>query len=248
MAEERFEWPGGCEVALSISLDDGRASQVDAGFPVLEEVGAKATFYVVSGAVEQRPEDWRAVAEAGHEIGNHSVRHPCSGNFSFAREKALEDYTLEVMEAELLECNRVVHDVLGVVPRTFAYPCGQTYVGRGEDTRSYVPLVAKHFLAGRVYMSEWYNTPTVCDLAQLMGRPFDNVPFETVKEWLDAARNEAGWVILAGHDVGDGSIHQTVDTEVLRAVCQYALDPANKVWLDTVEAVGLHVKQQRASA
>ena len=248
MPDTSFHWPGDKRVAVSISVDDARASQVEVGFPLLEALGAKATFYVLPSAVEPQVELWRAVAAAGHEIGNHSVRHPCSGNFSFAREKALESYTLEQMEAELLECNGLVHDLIGVVPRTFAYPCGQTFVGRGEATRSYVPIVAKHFLAGRVYMSEWYNTPGSMDRAQLYGRNFDGVSFETFQEWVKLARGEQGWIVLAGHNIGDGSITQTVDTEVLRRVCDYCLDPENGVWLDTVERVAWHVKQQEQTS
>lgn len=32
---------------------------------------------------------------------------------------------------------------------TFAYPCYCTDVGRGETRHSYIPIVARHFLAGR---------------------------------------------------------------------------------------------------
>lgn len=243
MVEGVFAWPENKRLALSISLDDARASQVEVGLPLLQELGVKATFYVVPSAVEKKLEAWRAVAAAGHEIGNHSVNHPCSGNFAFARHKALESYTLEKMEEELLECNRLVHDLLGVVPRTFAYPCGSTFVGRGADTRSYVPLVAKHFLSGRLFLSEWHNTPEVVDLAQLQGRAADNITFDTFRQWVEIAREESGWLVLVGHDIGDGLRPQTVSTHVLRQICTYALDPANEIWLDTVEQVAWHLKQ-----
>jgi hypothetical protein len=46
---------------------------------------------------------------------------------------------------ELLAANETLEELLGVRPRTFAYPCGQRFVGAGENTRSYVPVVARHF-------------------------------------------------------------------------------------------------------
>lgn len=248
MAASPFSWPEGKQVALSLSFDDARATHPTVALPLLEESGTKVTFYVVPSAVQKNLEGWHAIVAAGHEIGNHSIHHPCSGNFTFARPHALENYTLEQMEAELLQCNQEVHDLLGVVPRTFGYPCGLTFVGRGEQTQSYVPVVAKHFLAGRLFMSEYHNTPGSLDRAQLMGRNFDGVSFDTFKEWVETARKEQGWLALAGHEVGDGTKRQTVDAAVLRQVCAFAKDPATGIWIDTIENVAHHVRQQEQAA
>jgi hypothetical protein len=54
--------------------------------------------------------------------------------------------------------------------------------------------------------------------------------------------------VLAGHDVGEADAPQTVRSEVLRQVCAYALDPANGVWLGTIEEVAWHVKRQEQVA
>ncbi len=137
-----FTWPNGRRVAVSLSFDDGRASQVDGGTALLDRYGVKATFYVVPSAVEKKLEGWKRAAAGGHEIGNHSLNHPCSGNFAWSRGKALEDYTLDQMRRELTDANRRITELLGVTPESFAYPCGQTFVGRGVGTQSYVPVVA----------------------------------------------------------------------------------------------------------
>jgi peptidoglycan/xylan/chitin deacetylase (PgdA/CDA1 family) len=172
-----FHWPEGRQAAVSLSFDDARLSQVDLGLGVLDACGVKATFYVSIGNLRQRLDGWRAAAAAGHEIGNHTLTHPCSGNFPFARGKALEDYTLDGMEAELLGANDEIRRLLGVVPRTFAYPCGQTYVGRGPGVQSYVPLVARHFLVGRAAFNETHNDPGFCDLAQAFSLDGDGKSF-----------------------------------------------------------------------
>jgi len=142
-----FRWPEGKRAAVSLTFDDARGSQLDVGLPILARHGTRATFYVSMPALEGRIDRWREAAAAGHEIGNHSLRHPCSANFRWKTEDVLERYTLATIEAELLEANRRLSELFGATPRSFAYPCGQDFVGIGAERRSYVPVVARHFLA-----------------------------------------------------------------------------------------------------
>jgi len=242
-----FRWPPGKRAAVSLTFDDARPSQVDRGLAVLGTHGARATFYVSPRRVEERLDGWRRAVAAGHEIGNHTMTHPCSGNFAFSRCNALEDYTLERMERELLDASDAVRRLLGVRPETFAYPCGQTFVGRGEAVRSYVPLVARHFLAGRAAFSETHNDPTFCDLAQTTGVEADGRSFEELRAAMDRAAEEGGWLILFGHEVGDGG-RQTTRTDSLDDLCRYATAPASGLWLDTVAAVARHVAEARRAA
>src|SRR2546429_8867624 len=137
--------------------------------------------------IRKRLDGWKKAVAEGHEIGNHSNTHPCTANYSFSRLNALEDYTLEMMAAQLDGANAEIQDLLGVKPRTFAYPCGQKFVGRGLDVRSYVPLVAERFLVGRGYLDESANDPHVCDLAQAMGTSFDDMEFEQMRNQVEQA-------------------------------------------------------------
>ncbi|WP_306550559.1 polysaccharide deacetylase family protein, partial [Daejeonella sp.] len=88
-AESTFAWPEGKQIAISLSFDDARASQVDAGTALLDQYGVKGTFYVVPNSVKQRLEGWKKAVISGHEIGNHSFNHPCTGNFPWSRQKAI---------------------------------------------------------------------------------------------------------------------------------------------------------------
>ncbi len=162
-----FAWPNGARGAVSLSFDDARLSQIDVGLAILDAHGVRASFYISPDNLRQRADGWRRAAAAGHEIGNHTMSHPCSGNFPWSRHNALEDYTLERMEDELLRANGMIKGAVGTTPQTFAYPCGQTFVGRGERAQSYVPLIHKHFLAGRAFQTEVPNDPAFCDLPHL---------------------------------------------------------------------------------
>ncbi len=239
-----FCWPAGKRAAISLTFDDARFSQIDRGLPILDEYGTKATFYVSINNLEKRLDAWKKAAANGHEIGNHTMTHPCSGNFPFARERALENYTLEEMRNELEQSNNIIERLLGVRPVSFAYPCGQKYVGRGRNLKSYVPLVAEEFLAGRGWMDEWANDPAFCDMAQLMGVELDGKDFEQVKQLFDRTLVNGGWLVFCGHDIGEGG-RQTTLSSTLKALCEYAQDPANGLWLDTVEEVASYILKQR---
>jgi peptidoglycan/xylan/chitin deacetylase (PgdA/CDA1 family) len=137
-----FCWPEGKHAAISLTFDDARVSQIDHGLPILDEYNAKATFYVSIRSLGERLDAWKRVVANGHEIGNHSLTHPCSGNFPFARKRALEDYTLYMMRNELKEASNTIEQLIGIRPVSFAYPCGQKFVGRGRNVKSYVSLSA----------------------------------------------------------------------------------------------------------
>jgi len=238
-----FIWPENKRVAVSLSFDDARESQMDQGVPVLDACGARATFYVNVERAAARAADWGAAAARGHELGNHSLRHACSGNFVWHAANVLENYTEARMEEELLEANRRLAELFGEAPRTFAYPCGQTFVGRGVDRRSYVPVVARHFLAGRGFRDEYYNRPEFVDLAKVGGTEMDGVPFAQLVAHIERAAANGQWVVFVGHEVlADEARRQTVTPEILRQLCEYCLDPANGVWLDTVAAVAARIE------
>ncbi len=239
-----FAWPEGKRAAVSLSFDDSRPSQVDTGLAVLDRLSAKATFYVVPVRVESKLAGWKKLVASGHEIGNHSQRHPCTGNFDWSREAALEDYTLDRMRAELIEANRLLTAMLGVEPVTFAYPCGQKFVGRGLSTRSYVPLVAELFLVGRGWLDETPNDPVFHDPAQVSGMSMDGMDFPAVKVLIENARATGQWLVLAGHEMGrSGS--QTTRIEMLEQLIPYLQDPRNEIWFETVETVARHLQERR---
>jgi peptidoglycan-N-acetylglucosamine deacetylase len=242
-----MKWPNAKRAALSLTFDDARESQVDFGLPILNRHKIPATFYVVPTGFEKRLDGWRAALVAGHELGNHTVTHPCSGNFTFARHKALEDFTLDRMEGELLEANRRVEQATGVRPKTFAYPCGQTFVGRGLALHSYVPLVARHFIAGRGYNAEVANDPTFCDLAHLNAAGFDRLAFPAMKQLIQAATSDGRWLILVGHDVLPEDRFQAVNASALDALCRYCREPESELWVDTVANIATYIQGHRKS-
>jgi len=80
---------------------------------VLAKHNAKATFFLIGKYVRQRPDIARAIAAAGHEIGNHTDSHPNLVLVSAAR-----------LRQELADCNKALEDTLGTKIRLFRPPFG----------------------------------------------------------------------------------------------------------------------------
>jgi peptidoglycan/xylan/chitin deacetylase (PgdA/CDA1 family) len=85
---------------LALTFDDGpNDSHTLALLEVLARHDVHATFFMIGKFVEQRPAIARAVAAAGHAIGNHTHTHPnlifCHGN---------------VVGRELQDCTRAFDD------------------------------------------------------------------------------------------------------------------------------------------
>lgn len=242
-ASGRSPWPAGKRAAVSLGFDDARASQLSEGLPVFAESNTKVTFFVTTSNIGPHSDDWRRAAGAGHEIGNHTVNHPCSGNFAWSATRALEDATLATMRTEMTDASRIIEQATGVRPVSFAYPCGQTFVGRGQHVASYVPIVAELFVVGRGWLNEGPNDPGRVDLAQVFGYPMDDVEFEALRPAVDDAIERGQWLVLAGHDIGTGPGHQVTKVSMLRALLAYIQDPTRGVWVDTIGHVAAAVKR-----
>lgn len=99
---------------FALTYDDGPNP---AATPFLLEVLAhhrvRATFFMIGRFVRQQPALARAVVQAGHLIGNHTMTHP-----------RLAWQSAERIRQELRDTNCLLEDVLGVPVRYFRPPHG----------------------------------------------------------------------------------------------------------------------------
>jgi peptidoglycan/xylan/chitin deacetylase (PgdA/CDA1 family) len=102
---------------VTITFDDGNASDVEYALPALQERGLTATFFVVAGRLGYPgfldADDVLALADAGMEIGCHGMRHrPWRG---------LDDAALH---QELVDAKAVLENVVGRPLTRAACPFG----------------------------------------------------------------------------------------------------------------------------
>ncbi|MFZ0796306.1 MAG: polysaccharide deacetylase family protein [Terriglobales bacterium] len=80
---------------------------------VLAKHNVQATFFMIGHYVQQRPDMVRAVAQAGHVLGNHTHTHPL-----LIFESAAETRT------QLVDCHQALQDAIGEHSNLFRPPFG----------------------------------------------------------------------------------------------------------------------------
>lgn len=205
-------WPSGCQGAVSLSFDDGHQTQLSIAIPILDEYGLLGTFYLNPRGEDWRNvfAPWRGVAAKGHELGNHTLSHICSRSFApvtASRKEAhgLEDLSLDELEADIMEAERRLRELAPQQEqRSFGYPCYQDYVGEGVTRQSYVPLIAKHFLAGR-RKGEVANHPALSDIHCLSSFPVGGwMSGEQLCALVENTATSGRWTILTFHYFQEG--------------------------------------------
>ncbi|MFJ7306357.1 polysaccharide deacetylase family protein [Peribacillus frigoritolerans] len=63
------------EKVVALTFDDGPSKNVNEILPLLDKYDVKATFFLIGNEIEKYPEKAGKIAEAGHQIGNHTYSH-----------------------------------------------------------------------------------------------------------------------------------------------------------------------------
>jgi len=99
---------------IALTYDDGpNDDATERLLEVLARHEVHATFFLIGNFARQRPALARAIAAAGHLIGNHTMTHPWLSWQSAAH-----------IREELAGCNAVLEDILGTPVRFFRPPHG----------------------------------------------------------------------------------------------------------------------------
>jgi peptidoglycan-N-acetylglucosamine deacetylase len=241
-------WPVGFRGALSLTFDDGLPSQLQKAVPILSECDLRATFYV-----NPRGEDplfglapWRELAAVGHEIGNHTIRHICSKAFNDDPEiSCLECLSLPELEAEIVEASRRLRAGIPDQPAfSFCYPCYQDYVGEGLTRQSYVPIIAKHFLAARGRGEFGHNHPATCDLAYLWSWNVEQTTGPALIGLAEQAVSMGRWAIFTIHGIDEG--HLPLSQVAFAELCRFLARNRDTIWTAPVVEVATRINAWRA--
>jgi sialate O-acetylesterase len=193
--------------AVVLTYDDAVDIDLDHVLPALDSEGFKGTFYLIgtSYALIHRINEWKAAAAEGHELGNHTLFHPCDatkpGRNWLTPETDLSRYTVKRATQEILATNALLSVMDGKTQRTFAYPCGDLNIG---DTLFY-KYVSKDF-AGARGVEGAFKTIGEIDL--------DNIPSFAIADQSGAALislvNKAmethSLLVFLFHGVGGGHV------------------------------------------
>lgn len=247
VVDSREVWPGEQVGAISLTFDDGHSSQLQRAIPLMEERGLRGTFFLNPRADDfaEALRPWGDVALRGHEIGNHTLSHTCSRNFSTDTDaKGLERSTLQDIEADVLEAERRLQIVAPAPVRSFAYPCYQTDVGEGLTRQSYVPVIAKHFVAARgIGEFGFANTPLNCDLHLLWSHNAEHCRGTELIGLTRKAMKYGRWIIFAFHSIEGGrlGIAEYEFTELL----DFMAEEGTALWTAPVAEIAGYLNEVR---
>lgn len=237
-----FSWPDGATAAVSITYDDAAPTQRRAAAELTRH-GLRGTFFLMgkSDDLKQHRDEWRSLLAQGHELASHTIHHPCDCKHDWVpRGYTTQDYDLPRMARELDQTLELLGTLGAPAPYTFAYPCGETLIGKPPV--SYQPLVDERFFAVRGVESRIID-PVRVDLAMIPA--FDGAkPIDELIELIDRTVAQRGWLVLLFHGVGGD--HLPVEAATHTALLQHLAQRRGAVWTDTFKSVATHVQGVRA--
>ncbi|MBN1248975.1 MAG: polysaccharide deacetylase family protein [Anaerolineae bacterium] len=250
-ADSGFVWPQGQRCAVSLTYDDGLPVHYEQVGPLLELEGLRATFYVPAMSdVQVHPERWRQLARRGHELGNHSLFHPCTRTTE--RESWLEPwqdlrtYTLSRWRDELATANLILQLLDDQSIRSFGNTCCETTVGSGDDEVSMMPVLRKLFAAARgPFNRRVVDVRQPVNLYELGHFGADRLTFEEIRDEIEGAAETGGWIIWMIHGVGEGTHGLCIDEVAHEKVVRWLGSRKTDIWTAPLVKVAQHVAFQQ---
>ena len=189
---------------VSLTYDDALPCHHETVAPLLEEHGLRATFYTpVSPKMLSEADAWRRVAQAGHELGNHTLFHPCRDAAAWLDlAYDLGAYTEKRWSDEVALANAVLRTFDGRADRSFGNTCHQNIIGPEAAGLTVEALGREHFVAIRgehtgrkvdLAKPRWFNLGTL---------GIDGKSFDELKPVLEDLAATGGWMIFTLHGVG----------------------------------------------
>jgi peptidoglycan/xylan/chitin deacetylase (PgdA/CDA1 family) len=256
----KLEWPFLARAAISLTYDDGNANNLDNAVADLNDRDIHGTFYLKTSnpEVHARIVDWKSAFNQGHEIGNHTVNHPCRGRPDWlSSDFYLENYTLDDIMQEVSKAAQWLDVNIGADPgRTFAYPCCNTSIGDKPDEASYDAAIRRNHFAARVG-GDAPNDPNKVNLLRIrsyacvgptigLDEPnpdpaAQNEYLQRLKGHCEEALATGSWTVLMFHGIG-GPSHRT-ERDIHQRLLDYL--QTEEFWVAPVRDVASFILQKR---
>ena len=222
------KWPDGAQAAVVLTYDDSLRSQLDVAVPQLDRAGFKGTFFLSGTFAQEDVERWRKVAASGHELGNHSVFHPCArGTFDMPEQYNNERYSVRTMLTEIRTMNTLLHAIDGGADRTLRdamrpVRCGRRRLhGRAARVRT-----------GEIRAGTGPNGAGPIDPFNTPGMFFpETVTGADLIAYVEDAHRRGGLAVLGFHGVGGDYLK--VSAEAHQQLVTYLHDHRDVFWVAT---------------
>ena len=238
----------GKKSAVVLTYDDALNVHLDNAIPLLDSLGLKATFYL-SGyfpGCRERLVDWRKAATKGHELGNHTLFHPCIGNQPGRQwvkpDYDMSKYTVQRMVDETRMTNVLLEAIDGKKKRTFAYTCGDMKIGDS----SFINNMKNDFVAARAVRHEMHRINQI-DLYNVDCYAINGQSGEEMIELVKKSMQTNSLLVFLFHGVG-GEHALNVSLPAHRQLLLFLKQQEKDIWvvpmIDVAEQVKKHHSKQ----
>ncbi len=216
----KYEPIGFTRGMVSLTFDDALRSTYLNGLPLLQKYGLLSTQYMLSGYTTDpnymTPAMMKAFADAGHEIGSHTVTH-----------SSLIDLSVAQIQQELSQSQSDLLTITGQKPTDFATP-------HGEYNAESIAYIKQYYRSHRS-VDVGFNSKDNFDIYNIK---VQNILATTttaqVAAWVNQAATQHTWLVLVYHGVGDPVIPDSA---------AWSITPANlDAQLGAIKTSGISVQ------
>jgi sialate O-acetylesterase len=233
-----------CVVVLT--YDDAIDVDLDNVIPALDSLNLKGTFYLIgsSPVITKRVKEWWQAAQNGHELGNHSMFHPCDGGLPgrgfVTPDGDLRKYTVERAVKEIRMTNKLLKAIDGKDVRTFAYPCGDRKIGK-----VYFYDQLKKDFAGARGTTEGLQTADQVDLSNIDCYPINGQSAEYMINLVKKAQQTHTLLVFLFHGVGGGH-NLNVGLKEHSKLLHYLKAHEKEIWVAPMVEVAQKIKAEQS--
>lgn len=201
--------------------------------PQLDKANLKGTFFMTAPVAEEHIPRWREASQKGHELGNHTVYHPCLSHiFPMDPHYQAEKYTLENMISEISVMNKMLTAIDGKMKHNFAYSCGEIEAGG----KSYIDLWRK---AGFVKYIRGVGNPIIQEASKVdpLKVPWmafsTNGPASEILNFIKQVQEKKAMAILIFHGVGGDYLEASAAAH--QEMVNYLKANSKDIWVRTFD-------------
>lgn len=240
----QFSWPDGTLAAVSLAYDDALDSQLDNALPVLNRYDFNATFYLTlsSPTLTTRLDEWRAAVRQGHELGNHSINHPCRASLPgrdwVEPHNNLDNWSLAAITQEINNANNHLFAIDGKTQRTFTPPCGDSRAKDGNYIAHIAPLFAAIRRPGepvsQMQQLELHHIPTWFPV---------NPSLQDLIDYVEQSARHGTLASITFHGVGGDYL--AVSSEVHQQFLAWLNARRDKYWVESLINLSRYIERQQ---
>jgi sialate O-acetylesterase len=240
---DKYQAWKGKKCAVVLTYDDALHVHLDHVIPALDSLDLKGSFYLTasSDAARKRITHWRNAAANGHELGNHTLYHPCDASgpgMNWVKpEYDLSKYSLGRIQDEITMCNAFLKSIDGKDKRTFAFTCGHKKVAEG----TFIERLGDEFVAARSVRAQMHHLKEQ-NLMDIDSYSMEGTTGEKMIDLVKEAQLSGKLLVFLFHGVG-GEHALNVSKEAHSQLVHYLKENEKDIYIDTMLNVAEHIKE-----